>query len=156
MENLGLVAAQGRAFRRLFLSSEGHANSASGDGRCAPRSPRRARQPNEFVDDPMHPVPSLGGSCCSIRSPASNRVSRRVKTSSYTAATLFAQTTRLVGDVIVTLAVDSSAPDTDFVVKLLDVDADGHASISPIRPLGCGIETAPEQLRSCSPERPIR
>jgi putative CocE/NonD family hydrolase len=39
----------------------------------------------------------------------------------------FTQTTRIVGDVNVTLSVSSSAPDTDVMVKLIDVDAQGHA-----------------------------
>jgi hypothetical protein len=39
----------------------------------------------------------------------------------------FKQTTRIVGDVTVSLSVGSSAPDTDFMVKLVDVDPAGHA-----------------------------
>jgi putative CocE/NonD family hydrolase len=111
---------------RLFLSSDGHANSASGDGRLrAQKSASGAA--DEFIDDPMHPVPSLGGSCCSHQvAREQSGIEARQDVLVYSSDP-FAQTTRLVGDVIVTLAVDSSAPDTDFVVKLLDVDADGHA-----------------------------
>jgi putative CocE/NonD family hydrolase len=35
---------------------------------------------------------------------------------------------RIVGDVNVTLSVSSNVPDTDFMVKLVDVDPAGHAN----------------------------
>ena len=112
---------------RLYLSSDGHANSLSGNGRL------RAQQPtadtvsaDEFVDDPMHPVPSLGGSCCSIQvARDQSGIEARQDVLVYSSDP-FVQTMRIVGDVIVTLSVASSAPDTDFMVKLLDVDATGH------------------------------
>jgi putative CocE/NonD family hydrolase len=112
---------------RLFLSSDGHANSASGDGRLRPQKPTSGATADEFVDDPMHPVPSLGGSCCSHQvAREQSGIEARQDILVYSSDP-FAQTTRIVGDVTVTLAVDSSAPDTDFMVKLLDVDADGRA-----------------------------
>jgi putative CocE/NonD family hydrolase len=40
---------------------------------------------------------------------------------------VFTETTRIVGDVSVNLYVSSSAPDTDVMVKLIDVDPQGHA-----------------------------
>jgi uncharacterized protein len=112
---------------RLFLSSDGHANSASGDGSLRAQKPTSGAAADEFIDDPMHPVPSLGGSCCSHQvAREQSGIEARQDVLVYSSDP-FAQTTRIVGDVIVTLAVDSSAPDTDFMVKLLDVDADGHA-----------------------------
>ncbi len=112
---------------RLFLSSGGHANSAAGDGHLGPRQPGAGAAADEFVDDPLHPVPSLGGSCCSdqvARDQSGIEARQDVLVYSTDA---FAETTRIVGDVNVSLSVASSAPDTDFMVKLVDVDADGHA-----------------------------
>ena len=110
---------------RLYLSSEGRANSASGDGKLRPI---KASGPSadEFVDDPTNPVPLLGGSCCSgqvarDQSPVEARQDVLVGTSRP-----FAEATRIVGDVDVTLSVSSSAPDTDLMVKLVDVDAAGR------------------------------
>jgi uncharacterized protein len=112
---------------RLFLRSSGHANSLSGDGRLSDKAPASAERADEFVDDPMHPVPSLGGSCCSERvAREQSGVETRQDVLVYSSDP-FTHTTRIVGDVNVTLFVGSSAPDTDVMVKLIDVDADGHA-----------------------------
>lgn len=111
---------------RLYLNSGGHANSASGDGRLSTGEPASGTPADEFVDDPVHPVPSLGGSCCSeevARDQSSIEARQDVLVYS---SDPFKQTTRIVGDVNVTLFVASSAPDTDFMVKLLDVDAAGR------------------------------
>jgi putative CocE/NonD family hydrolase len=111
---------------KLFLSSGGHANSAAGDGRLRAQ-PTSGAAADEFVDDPVHPVPSLGGSCCSHEvSREQSAIEARQDVLVYSSDP-FVQTTRIVGDVNVTLSVSSSAPDTDFMVKLLDVDTDGHA-----------------------------
>jgi len=112
---------------RLFLRSNGHANSLSGDGRLRDKAPAAAEPADEFVDDPMHPVPSLGGSCCSEQvAREQSGVEARQDVLVYSSDP-FAQTTRIVGDVNVTLFVGSSVPDTDVMIKLIDVDADGHA-----------------------------
>jgi uncharacterized protein len=116
----------GRAVR-LFLRSSGHANSVSGDGRLRDTAPEAAEPADEFIDDPMHPVPSLGGSCCSEQvAREQSSVEARQDVLVYSSDP-FAQAARIVGDVNVTLFVGSSAADTDVMVKLIDVDADGHA-----------------------------
>ena len=112
---------------KLFLSSGGHANSSSGDGRLRAQQAASGAAADEFVDDPMHPVPSLGGSCCSHQvSREQSGIEARQDVLVYSSDP-FVQTTRIVGDVNVTLSMSSSAPDTDLMVKLLDVDGDGHA-----------------------------
>jgi uncharacterized protein len=112
---------------RMFLTSEGHANSANGDGHLRLGQPTAGAEADEFVDDPMRPVPSLGGSCCSDKvARDQSDIEARQDVLVYTSDPL-AETTRIVGDVNVTLSVSSSAPDTDFMVKLIDVDAEGHA-----------------------------
>jgi hypothetical protein len=112
---------------RLFLGSDGHANSAGGDGRLSPQRPAGSAAADEFTDDPMHPVPSLGGSCCSDEvARDQSGIESRQDVLVYSSDP-FKQTTRIVGDVTVSLSVGSSAPDTDFMVKLVDVDPAGHA-----------------------------
>ena len=111
---------------KLLLSSGGHANSAAGDGRLRAQA-TSGEAADEFVDDPAHPVPSLGGSCCSHEvSREQSGIEARQDVLVYTSEP-FVQTTRIVGDVNVTLSMSSSAPDTDLMVKLLEVDASGHA-----------------------------
>jgi len=112
---------------RLYLSSGGHANSAGGDGTLVARESARGEVADEFIDDPMHPVPSLGGSCCSDQvAREQSAVEARQDVLVYS-SDAFSETTRIVGDVTVTLYVSSSAPDTDVMVKLIDVDTQGHA-----------------------------
>ncbi|HEX4151756.1 MAG TPA: CocE/NonD family hydrolase [Steroidobacteraceae bacterium] len=112
---------------KLFLSSGGHANSASGDGRLVSSTASSGAGADEFVDDPAHPVPSLGGSCCSDRvARDQSGIEARQDVLVYS-SDAFTESTRIVGDVSVTLYVGSTAPDTDVMVKLLDVDAEGHA-----------------------------
>jgi len=112
---------------RLFLSSGGHANGASGDGRLLARQTVPGASSDELIDDPMHPVPSLGGSCCSDQvAREQSGIEARQDVLVYS-SDVFTQTTRIVGDVTVNLYVSSSAPDTDVMVKLLDVDAQGRA-----------------------------
>lgn len=111
---------------RLFLSSGGHANSAAGDGRLLATQTSGA-EADEFVDDPRHPVPSLGGSCCSDQvARDQSGIEARQDVLVYS-SDAFTETTRIVGDVTLSLRVASSAPDTDVMVKLLDVDPEGHA-----------------------------
>lgn len=112
---------------RLFLSSGGHANSASGDGRLVAKPSPSGAPSDELIDDPLHPVPSLGGSCCSDQvAREQSGIEARQDVLVYS-SDAFTETTRIVGDVTVTLAVSSSAPDTDVMVKLIDVDPQGHA-----------------------------
>jgi putative CocE/NonD family hydrolase len=112
---------------RLFLNSGGHANSLLGDGQLQAKRPVSSETADELVDDPMHPVPSLGGSCCSDQvSREQSGIETRQDVLVYTSDP-FPTTTRIVGDVNVTLFVASSAADTDFMVKLLDVGTDGRA-----------------------------
>jgi putative CocE/NonD family hydrolase len=108
------------------LESGGHANSLFGDGKLLPRPPTTASY-DEYLYDPAHPVPSLGGSCCSEQvareqSPIESRQDVLVYTSEP-----FTQPTRIVGDVTATLYFGSSVPDTDLMLKLVDVDSAGRA-----------------------------
>ena len=110
---------------RLYLASGGHANSASGDGKLSAKESGSGAS-DELIDDPMHPVPSLGGSCCSDQvARDQSGIEARQDVLVYS-SDVFTETTRIVGDVTVTLSVSSSAPDTDIMVKLIDVDAQGH------------------------------
>jgi predicted acyl esterase len=80
-----------------------------------------------YVYDPARPVPTRGGGCCSEAVAVDQRdVEMRRDVLSYTTGVLKEPVT-VVGPVEVVLYVSSSARDTDFIVKLIDVYPDGKA-----------------------------
>ena len=115
----------------LYLSSGGAANTVFGDGVLAPRPPADDGR-DSFNYDPMNPVPSLGGNVCCLGNaitPGSfdqRPIEARDDVLVYTSATLPADL-EVTGPVEVVLYVSSDARDTDFTVKLLDVEPDGKA-----------------------------
>ena len=118
----------GATERTLYLSSgDDGANSLFGDGALTTSAGSDA-----FVYDPMNPVPSLGGNTCclgDVLPPGSfdqRPVESRQDVLVYRSAPLD-EPLEVSGPVHVTLYVASDAPDTDFTVKLVDVDTDGTA-----------------------------
>ena len=85
-----------------------------------------------FVYDPRHPVPTVGGAvCCDARifpwGPMDQReVEKRPDVLVYTTAPMVADT-EVTGPIRVVLYASSSAADTDFTAKLVDVFPDGMA-----------------------------
>jgi uncharacterized protein len=115
----------------FFLSSEGGANSLSGDGALA-TSPPAADKADTFTYDPMNPVPSYGGNVCctgtAVQAGAfdQRRMEAREDVLVYTSEP-FKEGTEMTGPIEPTLYVSSDAKDTDFTVKVVDVYADGRA-----------------------------
>jgi len=116
-----------------YLSSNGHANGRDGDGVLALEAAREIRS-DDFIHDPMHPVPSRGGPLCCTGDPnqRSGPVDQRdVETREdvlvYTSAPL-QEPLRIVGRLSAQLVVSSTAPDTDFVARLVHVWPDGRAT----------------------------
>jgi putative CocE/NonD family hydrolase len=119
--------------RRFFLTSAGAANSLDGDGVLSDRAPGRGvAAADTFVFDPRDPVPTRGGAvCCNPKifpwGPMDQRpVERRKDVLVYTTAPL-RQDLEAIGPVEVVLYVSTSAKDTDFTAKLVDVFPDGYA-----------------------------
>ncbi|HIM46546.1 MAG TPA: CocE/NonD family hydrolase [Alphaproteobacteria bacterium] len=118
-------------FTKFYMHSGGHANSLNGDGMLTRQEP--GEEPHDiYVADPGYPVPSLGGrSCClAAFAPMGPMDQRPVETRNdvlvFTSAPL-AQDVAVIGPVDATLYAASSADDTDFTVKLVDVYPDGRA-----------------------------
>ena len=114
---------------RFHLQSGGDANTRLGDGTLSRDAP--AGRPDRFVYDPRDPVPTMGGNlCCGdfLRRGAldQSEVELREDVLVYTSAPLTEALT-VIGPVTVTLWAASSAPDTDFTAKLVDVHLDGIA-----------------------------
>jgi uncharacterized protein len=118
---------------RLYLSSNGDANSLNGGGKLVAAAPG-AEQSDRFRYDPMNPVPTVGGGdCCNggIVVPGAfdqRGVEIRDDVLVYSTEPLV-EPVDVSGFVETVLKVSSSAPDTDFAVKLVDVAPDGTAWI---------------------------
>jgi uncharacterized protein len=114
-----------------YLDSDGGANSRLGNGRLSTTRPAHAGS-DTFVYDPLHPVPSLGGSvCCFSASFVGGSFDQAaIETRSdvlvYSTPPL-TQAVELAGPVHVSVYLSSDRKDTDIAVKLVDVDADGKA-----------------------------
>jgi uncharacterized protein len=114
----------------FYLESGGHANTADGDGELTSRF-RGGQPPDRFVYDPANPVPTTGGAvCCNPRLlPAGpldqSEVERRRDVLVYTSPPL-RDDLEVTGPVGATLYVATSANDTDFTAKLVDVFPDGR------------------------------
>lgn len=115
----------------LFLDSDGRANSVFGNGVLSMNVAEGAVH-DVFTYDPMNPVPSLGGGVCCNRDASlggsfdQRGIEARADVLVYTTDELD-DPIDVTGFVRAKLFVSSSAKDTDFTVKLVDVHPDGTA-----------------------------
>lgn len=115
----------------FYLTGKGKANTLKGDGGLRRKAPRREAV-DEFEYHPRNPVPTRGGAvCCNPTifpwGPMDQReVEARPDVLVYTTPPL-EQDTEVTGPVLAVLYVSTSAPDTDFTAKLVDVFPDGQA-----------------------------
>jgi len=118
-------------FTNYYLDGDGPANTAAGAGVLTTTGPT-ADAADRYLYDPLRPVPSLGGTLMKIGQfdgPADQRpVHGRDDVLCFAGAVL-EEPVEVTGPVTVTLFVSSSAVDTDFTAKLVDVHPDGRAII---------------------------
>lgn len=116
---------------KFYLSSNGKANSLNGDGKLTAEPPA-ADAPDRFEYDPMNPVPSYGGNVCCTGNAVQGgsfdqtKMEQRQDILVYSTDVL-TEGFELSGPIDVTLYVSSDAKDTDFTVKLIDVDENDKA-----------------------------
>jgi putative CocE/NonD family hydrolase len=121
----------GTRFENLYLASNGQANSSEGDGLLSFEL-QADTNPDQFIYNPATPVPSLGGhSCCTGTDTESgsydqSQIEMRDDVLVYTSAVL-EEGLDVTGPLKVVLSMSSSAKDTDFTAKLVDVYPDGRA-----------------------------
>ncbi len=106
----------------LFLHSSGHANTPSGDGRLTDESPAVASDGYRY--DPRDPVPTLWSPQMFTLPADQSPLAKREDILVYQTEPL-ADAMEVTGYPEVILHAASSAPDTDFFVKLIDVASDG-------------------------------
>ena len=109
---------------RFCLHSGGAANSLTGDGTLSRTVAAGAEPIDTYVYNPLEPTPTWGGV---TGGPQDQRaVEGRPDILVYTTAA-FEQDTEVTGLITLELYVSSSAVDTDFTGKLVDVWSDGFA-----------------------------
>jgi putative CocE/NonD family hydrolase len=114
-----------------FLHSSGKATSVSGDGTLSTTAPH-SESPDYYVYDPANPAPTVGGPlCCDAKhlgpGPRDQRaVEVRPDVLVYSTPVL-PRDLEVTGAVRAELFASSSAVDTDFTAKLVDVWPDGFA-----------------------------
>lgn len=110
---------------RLFLAGGGGARTAAGDGRLGDQPEGPA---DTFTYDPARPVPTAGGAWdfTNVGPRDQSAIEARADVLVYTSEPLAADL-EVTGPVTVRLFAASSAPDTDFTARLVDVAPDGRA-----------------------------
>jgi putative CocE/NonD family hydrolase len=116
----------GTKFTKYYLHSRGRANTRSGDGALSTAEPSE-EPPDRFTYDPKSPVPTTGSSSAGGSMAGDQReVENRSDVLVYTTPPL-QEGVDVTGPLEVVLYVGSSARDTDFTAKLVDVYPDGTA-----------------------------
>ncbi len=130
---------------RYYLHSGGDAAERADDGVLSTEPPAE-EPPDRYVYDPSDPVPT-GAAGGYSRAPAdASAIETRPDVLVYTSAAL-EQDLEVTGYIELVLWISSSAPDTDFTGKLIDVAPDGTA-----RTLTDGIARARYRDGKTSPE----
>lgn len=114
----------------FHLDSGGYANTVGGDGGLS-TAPATSSAHDTYLYDPRRPVPTAGGACLPMTPGFGGPVDQRDVTSRDDvlcyATTGFDVPFEVTGPIKVTLFVSSTAVDTDFTAKLVDVFPDGKA-----------------------------
>ncbi len=120
----------GTQYKPLYLSSKGNANSLRGDGSLEWSKPTGSPS-DTYQYDPKNPVMTLGGNnCCgtpTLAGPYDQRpVERRDDVLVYTTPVL-TESLAIAGPVKIKLWASTDGPDTDWMVKLVDVYPNGYS-----------------------------
>ena len=124
-------------YTNFYLHSQGRANTLDGNGSLSQKPPVGGEPADKYTYDPEDPVPTRGGSLSytipgvggsgDLAGPFDQRSNeRRDDVLVYTSQPL-TEDLEVTGPLSCKLYISSSAPDTDFVVKLIDVHPNGQA-----------------------------
>ena len=108
----------------------GHSSSIGSlnDGTLSIEPPQGSENPDSFVYDPAHPVPTRGGNTLSIPNGVYDQREVEELCLTFTSEPL-TEELEVTGPVKAVLHGMSSAPDTDWVVRLTDVHPDGYSRL---------------------------
>ncbi|WP_129782386.1 CocE/NonD family hydrolase [Peristeroidobacter soli] len=117
-------------YTKFYLRSAGKANGRDGNGRLERAAPGASEPTDNYVYDPENPVPTIGGNLMFKPLPAGpfdqSALDGRDDVLMFVTAPLDKEL-EVTGPILVTLYAASTARDTDFTAKLLDVHPDGKA-----------------------------
>jgi uncharacterized protein len=116
---------------KYFIHASNGANSVRGDGSLSTAAPR-AERADHYTYDPANPVPTIGGPlCCDAAhlppGPKDQRPAESRDDVLVYSTNAFAKDFEVTGPVSLELYASSSAVDTDFTAKLVDVWPNGFA-----------------------------
>jgi putative CocE/NonD family hydrolase len=120
----------GTRFTKFYLRSRGQANSSFGNGQLTTEPPVGAEPSDHYFYDPANPVPSKGGHSCCFATVApvgpydQTDIEKRADVLIYSTPPL-SEAVEVTGPITVKLYAASSAPDTDWTAKLVDVAPGG-------------------------------
>ncbi len=111
-----------------YLRSDGTANTSAGSGRLTTTTPLRTEKADSFAYDPLDPVPTAGGAMLGADAGMARQdaIETRADVLVYTSDPL-AEDLEVTGPISLILHVATTAPNTDFTGKLVNVFPDGSA-----------------------------
>ena len=114
-------------YKQMYIHSNGKANTVEGNGRLNFEKPH-AEPEDSYVFDPMNPIITRGGRNLEIRIGGLNqkKAEKRDDVLVYSSEPL-KKGIEITGPIKMVLYATSSAKDTDFIVKLVDVYPKGKA-----------------------------
>jgi uncharacterized protein len=116
-------------YTKFYLHSDGDANTENGDGSLSLDTPNE-ENPDQYIYNPDNPVPTIGGTTIygnAKAGPADQKeVAAREDVLVYSTPPL-EEDTEITGPIELVLYASSSALDTDFTARLVDVFPDGKA-----------------------------
>jgi uncharacterized protein len=138
-----------------YLHSGGSANGANGDGSLSVTTPRDEK-PDRYTYDPANPVPTLGGPLCCGPLPTGlgpqDQSSLEARNDVLIFSTpAFTKDTEVTGPISLDLWVSSSAVDTDFTGRLVDVNPSGFAQELTAGILRMRYRKSPERQEMMKP-----
>jgi hypothetical protein len=119
-------------YTNYYLSGGGKANSVGGDGVLSTATPKADAPKDTFTYDPDNPVPTLGGNnCCDSNlvrmGPFDQRLAERRQDVLVFTTRRLLQPLEVTGPITIKLYASTTAKDTDFTAKLVDVHPNGYA-----------------------------
>ncbi len=132
----------------FYFRSDGHANTGEGDGLLSEEPPETQETPDVFIYDPLDPVPTYGGNNLGLNLGAydQRKAEKRSDVLCYTTPML-SRDVEVTGPIKAVIYAKTSALDTDFTVKLVDVHPDG-------RPINIQDGVVRAMFRDNDPESP--
>jgi hypothetical protein len=119
-------------YTKYYFHSVGRANSLNGDGELSATPPKDNAAKDTYTYDPADPVPTLGGNnCCWTdivpMGPFDQRAAERRDDVLVFTSKELTEPLEITGPIILKLFASTTARDTDFTAKLVDVHPSGFA-----------------------------